>query len=428
MKENIQCLPYKVIGKEGDEAFIELKPSLVAKPETLCGLLVKSALVSSQPIRSHFKDKLEAFLQERVNSVVLSIPSQFGHAQRKSLLSGIMETNPQLQVLQLVSHTAASIMAMKANDILKSPTNGEKKVLAFDLGAGKVDAMVVHYDPDPEGSIIEVLGHSGNTCLGGDHFTDRLVRFLFSKVQESTRIDIRGNIEATQRVWMACEEAKIKLSVQTEARISISNLLNDFSFEYVITRGLFEEVTSDLLSECLEHIKHALQVSKLDRDSIAEVYILGGSSAIPKLQASLEDFFGKGRISYGTASSNYPSIGATILGSSLLNLPECPNVLLLETTGVGFYLEDANGQFLPLLPRNTIFPTRKSIIYSNSGYDQSSLLLRVYEDKNPIASRGEDKKHLCDVWRCEYCFIRASVEITFGCDGSSILTVWAYDR
>eukprot|EP01112_Ceratiomyxa_fruticulosa_P014853 TRINITY_DN4306_c0_g1_i1.p1 TRINITY_DN4306_c0_g1~~TRINITY_DN4306_c0_g1_i1.p1 ORF type:complete len:103 (-),score=16.51 TRINITY_DN4306_c0_g1_i1:18-326(-) len=100
-----------------------------------------------------------------------------------------------------------------------------------------------------------------------------------------------NNQQAVRRLRTACERAKRTLSSKTEAFIAIDSLLDDIDFYTSISRARFEELNADLFRGCLDPVEKVLKDSKLDKRSIHDIVLVGGSTRIPKVQQLLQDFF-----------------------------------------------------------------------------------------------------------------------------------------
>lgn len=64
----------------------------------------------------------------------------------------------------------------------------------------------------------------------------------------------------------------------------------DFSAK--LSRVKFELICDDLFRKCMEPVKQVIRDSKIAKDRIDEIVLVGGSTRIPKIQEYLREFFG----------------------------------------------------------------------------------------------------------------------------------------
>merc|ERR1712014_9175 len=169
----------------------------------------------------------------------------------------------------------------------KKQNNAECNVLIFDLGGGTFDVSILAIDD----GIFEVKSTAGDTHLGGEDFDNRMVDHFVNEFKRKHKKDIKGNKRALRRLRTACERAKRTLSASAQANIEIDSLFEGIDFYTSITRARFEELCSDLFKGTLEPVEKALRDAKLDKASIDEIVLVGGSTRIPKIQKLLQDFF-----------------------------------------------------------------------------------------------------------------------------------------
>ncbi|CAF4293064.1 unnamed protein product, partial [Rotaria sordida] len=130
-----------------------------------------------------------------------------------------------------------------------------------------------------------------NTHLGGEDFVNRMVEYFIQEFQRKYHKNLLNNKRALQRLHTACEYAKINLSSSCHALIEIDSLHEGIDFYSKITRECFEELNADLFPSIFELIEKALRDARMNKASIDEIILVGGSTRIPKVQKLLHDFF-----------------------------------------------------------------------------------------------------------------------------------------
>ncbi|ROT62020.1 putative heat shock cognate 71 kDa protein-like [Penaeus vannamei] len=190
-----------------------------------------------------------------------------------------------INVLRIINEPTAAAIAYGLDK--KSVGQGERNVLIFDLGGGTFDVSILSIDD----GVFEVKATAGDTHLGGEDFDNRMVNHFTQEFQRKFKKDLSSNKRSLRRLRTACERAKRTLSSSTQASLEIDSLFEGIDFYTSITRARFEELCSDLFRGTLEPVEKALRDAKLDKTSIHEIVLVGGSTRIPKVQKLLQDFF-----------------------------------------------------------------------------------------------------------------------------------------
>ena len=258
--------------------------------------------------------------------------------------------------------------------------------------------------------------------------------------------DLSSNPRALRRLRTACERAKRTLSLNTHTLIEIDSLFKDIDFYTSLTRTRFEELCQDLFRRTLEPVERVLRDSKIDKASVHEIVLVGGSTRIPGIIKLVSDFFnGKElnkRINVDEAAAYGAAVQAAILSGNTSEKTQ--EILLLDvipyslgylsfTSSVSnlfqlcFYRIDINGVMKTIVRRNTEVPTKKGEIFSTDSDNQTSFLIKVYEGDR---ARTKDNNFL---GKFELSGISPAprgvpqIEVTFDIDANCILDVSARD-
>ena len=152
-------------------------------------------------------------------------------------------------------------------------------------------------------TVFEVKATAGDPHLGGEDFDNRMVDHFVNEFKRKHKKDMKGNKRALRRLRTACERAKRTLSASAQANIEIDSLFEGVDFYTSITRARFEELCSDLFKGTLEPVEKAMRDAKMDKSSINDIVLVGGSTRIPKVQKLLQDFF-NGKVNTNTKIPN----------------------------------------------------------------------------------------------------------------------------
>merc|ERR1719199_384236 len=229
------------------------------------------------------KDIAEAYLGTKVKDAVVTVPAYFNDSQRQATKdAGIISG---LNVMRIINEPTAAAIAYGLDK--KATSIGEKNILIFDPGGGTFDVSLLTI----EEGIFEVKATAGDTHLGGEDFDNRTVNHFVQEFKRKHKKDMSGNARAMRRLRTACERAKRTLSSSTQTSIEIDSLFEGIDFFSSITRARFEELNMDLFRQTMEPVEKVLRDSKMSKNQVHDVVLVGGSTRIPKVVQLLTDFF-----------------------------------------------------------------------------------------------------------------------------------------
>ncbi|MCH95520.1 heat-shock protein, partial [Trifolium medium] len=323
----------------------------------------------------------EKFLESSVKNAVVTVPAYFNDSQRKATKDAGAIAG--LNVMRIINEPTAAALAY---GLQKRANNVEKRnVFIFDLGGGTFDVSLLTLKDDS----FEVKATSGDTHLGGEDFDNRMVKHLVKEFERKNKVDISGNPKALRRLRTASEKAKRTLSFDMEAIIDIDAIYQGIDFCLSVTRAKFEQLNMDLFEKCLETVKSCFSDAKMDKSSIDDVVLVGGSSRIPKVQQLLQEFF-EGKDLYSSINPDEAVAYGAAVQAALLSedVKNVPNLVLQDVTPLSLGTAVVGDVMSVVIPRNTSIPVKKTQNYLTVKDNQSRVAIKVYEGERMIASEN----------------------------------------
>ncbi|MEK6791632.1 MAG: molecular chaperone DnaK [Deltaproteobacteria bacterium] len=369
----------------------------------------------SATILKKLKDDAEWYLGEKIEKAVITVPAYFNVSQRQATIdAGVIAG---LDVIRVIAEPTAAALAygLEIEDV--------QTVMVWDLGGGTFDVSILELGR----GLFEVKAVSGDTLLGGDDYDQRIADHLVSALKRECGTDLAKDTAAMIRIKEIAERAKMDLSQMEVTSVSIPftrERSERSCFETFLTRGWFEELTSDLLHRMIEPTKEALKSAGLEPLDIDRILLVGGSTRMPQVRRLLMELMGKEPYA-DINPDEVVALGAAIQAGILTG--QIKEKILIDVIPISLGIETEGGVCTKIMEKNTAIPASRSRIFTNSADDQGTMNIHVLQGERASAAlnmtlAGFDLSGISPGKRGE-----AFVEVRFDINADGILHVSARD-
>ena len=410
VQKDISMVPYKIIGSDNGDAWVQVKDDKMAPPQVAAEILRK------------MKKTAEDYLGEPVTEAVITVPAYFNDSQRQATKDAGKIAG--LDVKRIINEPTAAALAYGMDQ-----GKGDHTIAVYDLGGGTFDISIIEIAEVDGEHQFEVLSTNGDTFLGGEDFDMRLIEYLTDQFKKESGIDLHSDPLALQRLKEAAEKAKIELSSAQQTEVNLPYITADASgpkhMVVKLSRAKLESLVEDLVTRSMEPVKQALKDAGLNPSEVNEIILVGGQTRMPMVQKVVADYFGK-EPRKDVNPDEAVAVGASIQGAVLSG--DVKDVLLLDVTPLTLGIETMGGVATPLIEKNTTIPTKKSQIFSTADDNQSAVTIHVVqgERKQATGNKSLGRFDLADIPPARRG--TPQIEVTFDLDANGILQVSAKDK
>jgi molecular chaperone DnaK len=322
------------------------------------------------------KNDAEAFLGQKVSKAVITVPAYFNDAQRQATKDAGEIAG--LEVVRLINEPTAAAFAYGLDK-----TEGEHKILVFDLGGGTLDVTIMEFG----GNVFTVKSTSGDTQLGGTDMDNALLNYVAEDFHSQNGIDLRADKMAMQRLREGVEKAKVELSTTFETTINLPFITADASgpkhLVMPITRAKLESLVQPIIDRCREPVNRAVADAGLTPQQIDNIILVGGPTRMPIVQKFVESYFGK-TPERGVDPMECVAMGAAIQGG-IMGGEVKSGMVLVDVTPLTLGIETLGGVVTEMIKRNTAVPISKTQTFTTASDSQTQVEIHVLQGERPMA-------------------------------------------
>lgn len=343
---------------------------------TLSGKKYRPEELSSLVLRS-LKEDAESYLGEPVTEAVISVPAYFDDKRRKATkrageLAG-------LKVERMISEPTAAAVAYGLYDKTR-----DTRFLVFDLGGGTFDVSILELYHN----ILEVRAVAGDNYLGGEDFTQVMVKLFLQKCDLSLH-----QLSEKEQVRLYKQAEKAKCAINDEDKVTIKCLIGEEEKEATVSYREYETACGELLAKIREPVKKSLSDAGLKLSDIDEILLIGGATRLSIVKDFLIRLFRKFPDTQMNPDETV-ALGAAIQGAMKERNETVKEVILTDvcsfTLGTEVVVEYEegkfeDGRFCPIIERNTVIPASHTERLYTVKDNQSRVRVRVLQGESRFA-------------------------------------------
>ncbi len=324
-------------------------------------------------ILRELKGWAEEFFHDTVDRAVITVPAYFNDAQRQATKDAGRLAG--LEVMRLVNEPTAAALAYGLHEQQRG------LVAVYDFGGGTFDISILKLISTGEGDIYQVLSTNGDTHLGGDDIDNVLQGIAREEIREQFGLDLSRHPEANQELRKALIHAKHQLSAMPVTTLKFP-LPEGGLYVREITRIEFDAAIRSIIDRTMGPVKLALADAKLKPAQMDEVILVGGSTRVPLVRQTVEEYFGR-RPHTELNPDEVVALGAAVQADILET--GVKNMLLLDVTPLSLGIETMGGVVAKIIPRNSTIPASAQELFTTGVENQTGIDIHVLQGERELA-------------------------------------------
>uniref|UniRef100_A0A8C4EJX3 Heat shock protein 4a n=1 Tax=Dicentrarchus labrax TaxID=13489 RepID=A0A8C4EJX3_DICLA len=241
----------------------------------------------STGIKVMYMEEEKVFSIEQVTGMLLTKLKETAESALKKPVADCVISVTNARLCLLVAVTLA--YGIYKQD-LPAPEEKPRIVVFVDLGHSGYQVSVCAFNKGK----LKILATAFDSELGGKGFDDILVNHFCEEFGKKYKLDVRSKPRALVRLYQECEKLKKLMSANSsDLPLNIECFMNDIDVSGKLNRGQFEEMCAGLLAKVEGPLRSVMEQTKLKKEDIYAVEIVGGASRIPSLKERISKFFGK---------------------------------------------------------------------------------------------------------------------------------------
>ena len=386
--------------------------------------------VSSNVLKK-MKTIAENYIGEKINRAVITVPAYFSDSQRYA--TRVAAELAGLTVSRIINEPTAACLCYGIDRL-----DHDCHVLVYDCGGGTLDVSLLSMS----GGLFEVVATSGDCELGGIDFDNALVDY-FIKERVSPQITLTSS--QMNRLREGCEQLKIQLSSGDQASYLLENFfagagpdvdnseddIENCDLNLEITLGQWNLIVEPIVIRARQPVLQVLEDSRVERDEIEQIVLVGGSTRVRALQDMLLDLFPGKKLNKSINPDEAVAYGATIQ-SAILGIKgdesKVKEMVLVDVTPLSLGIEIEGGLMSVIVPRNTSIPCIKKAYYTTTENNQTEVMVEIFQGERPLTRENKTlgRFYLTDIPPAVRGIPKIRVEFAINADG--LLNISAIDE
>ncbi len=367
IEDQLDLFPFEVVEQDG-KVLLDVD-GLGYSPQQVSALILQK-----------LKESAESYLGMNVKQAVITVPANFDDSQRNATLEAAELAG--LEVLRLINEPTAAALAY---GIGKTASQDDETIAIYDFGGGTFDVTILEVSE----KTFEVLTSTGDAHLGGDDLDNAIVDLIIDEFHEEKGVDLTEDPVTLRRLKEQAEKAKIELSTATQSIIALPFIAykdgQPIHLERSITRDEFEGLIEPFVNRAIRCCRRALEDAGLQKRDVDKVILVGGTTRIPIVEDSVEDFFGIGAFK-GINPDEVVALGAaTQAGVFSGNIEE---VTLIDVAPHSLGIEVKDGKFSTIIEKNATIPIKAAKNFTTTEDNQEFVNIHILQGEEPEAAQN----------------------------------------